>query len=88
MIPLVECPVARPAIVALLAPLNELLAALLYLVAGAEAMVTESDSGLDLLLLSDAAFGLRAASGSRTLPGRTIWHGSPGAIRKGWGSRS
>ena len=50
---------ARPAIVALLAPLNELLSALLEPGARVEALVTESDSGLDLLLLSDAALGLK-----------------------------
>src|SRR5208282_2585917 len=59
VIPLVECPVARPAIVALLAPLNELLSALLEPGARVEALVTESDSGLDLLLSTDAALGLK-----------------------------
>ena len=59
VIALAECPVMRPAIAALLAPLNELLATLLEPGARAEAMITESDSGLDLLLTTDAALGLR-----------------------------
>ncbi|HUI17847.1 MAG TPA: class I SAM-dependent RNA methyltransferase, partial [Alphaproteobacteria bacterium] len=56
---LAECPVMLPAIAALLTPLNELFAALLVPGARAEAMITESDSGLDLLLTTDAALGLR-----------------------------
>ncbi len=59
VIDLAECPVLRPAIVALLAPLRELLFAVLEPGGRADALVTESDSGLDLLLVSDAALGLK-----------------------------
>ena len=59
VIPLAECPVLRPTIAALLAPLNELLAALLEPGANADCMVTESDSGLDLLITTDTVLGLK-----------------------------
>jgi len=59
VIPLAECPVLRPAIAGLMRPLNELLMALLEPAARAQVMVTESDSGLDLLLTTDAALGLK-----------------------------
>ncbi len=58
MVDLLECHVLRPAIVALMAPLRALLAALLAPSESAEAIVTESDSGLDLLLVTKAELGL------------------------------
>jgi 23S rRNA (uracil1939-C5)-methyltransferase len=58
VIDLAECPVSRPEIVALLPPLRELLMNILSPAEGAEAIVTVTDSGLDLLLATGAQLGL------------------------------
>jgi len=59
VIDLVECPVLIPEIVALVAPLRELLSGLLDPANAAEVAVLKSDSGLDLLLATGAQFGLK-----------------------------
>jgi 23S rRNA (uracil1939-C5)-methyltransferase len=59
VIDLAECPVLLPAIVALTAPLRELLFALLDPADSAEVAILMSDSGLDLLLVTGAQLGLK-----------------------------
>jgi 23S rRNA (uracil1939-C5)-methyltransferase len=59
LIDLQECPVLVPAIEAFVAPLRALLEALLDPADNAEVIVTETDSGLDLLLVTAAEFGLK-----------------------------
>jgi 23S rRNA (uracil1939-C5)-methyltransferase len=59
VIDLAECPVMRPEIVALLAPLRALLETLLDPADKAETQVTRTDSGLDLLLATGAQLGLK-----------------------------
>ncbi len=52
-----ECPVLRPALAALLRPLRDLLGALMRPGDAAEAKLTETDSGVDLLLVAAFEFG-------------------------------
>jgi len=47
---IVECPIARPALVRLLAPLSQLLKQLAVAKGGAEATLTELDAGVELVL--------------------------------------
>jgi len=57
VIDLLECPVLRPEIVALIEPLRHFLHELLAAPARAEAVVNATASGLDLVLVSDAKLG-------------------------------
>ena len=59
VIDLAECPVLRPEIVALVEPLRDLLMSVLAPAERAEAIVTLTDSGLDLLLMTGAELGLK-----------------------------
>ncbi len=58
LVDVLECPIARPEIVALLAPLRRLLARLPMARQAGELLLTASASGLDLLLQTAAAPGL------------------------------
>lgn len=59
VVDLAECPVLQPAIAGLLAPLRLLLTVLLEPADTAEVVVTRTDSGLDLLLVTGAELGLK-----------------------------
>lgn len=52
------CPIAQPALEALLAPLRELVADLPLAARGGEALLTAADTGVDLLLIAAQAPGL------------------------------
>lgn len=52
IVDLAECPVVRPAIAALIAPLRSLLRETPYPVEGGDIRITETDTGLDLLVLA------------------------------------
>lgn len=59
VVDLAECPVLAPEIVALVPPLRQLVLELLDPAEAAELMVTKTDSGLDLLIVTGAALGLK-----------------------------
>ena len=80
IVPLEMCTVADPALVALLAPLGEALAAWLTGPWPAEASLTLTDAGPDLLLARGAAAaGRRSARPRRPWPRSSASPASPGS---------